>query len=700
MATGKLGYLLAVALMVGVLLASSGAASGQQDGWSPARLGFASEPEQSTGRDYVPQELIVGLKEGVSRSSAGLERAAVASDGRVKDELQDPLNRAVLLKFPSEQAARAAVDELEQRPDVQYVERNGIVEGGSISTDPLVGYQWHHTVIRKSANLGALSSTPPTIAVVDTGVDYNHPDLDGNIWTNPGEVPANNIDDDDNGYVDDVHGYDFVNNDGDPMDDNSHGTHVAGIAAGEAGNGAGVEGVSPKSRIVAVKVLGAGNSGTAFITAKGLAYTRTVSTTPATKIVNASLGGSGDVAVQREEVAALKTAGKVLVASAGNGNSTTPFYPAADPNTALRVMNTTQQDCRAFDSNFSPSSNPTRYNIAAPGDYTLSTVLNNGYADKGGTSMATPMVAGAAALVWGTTPSLTRKEVVNKLVNNGEPTTCGFAVPTPRLDVRKAIRGTTETALVGQLLDPATGTAPLPETTPATAKLYAGTTLLHSDATNASGFYEMTGLAAGTGRQLKDTRSGYVSATLRRPISIASGQVAGPLTDALPAFRPTGNATVTIDWKTIQPITDTAGCVDACNGWDFDLIVKLPDGTSVDPVNNKGSLAAALFVNAPRDSYGDYSPVEGVVIGIQAANGTYKVVADKWPDPAGSDFNPSWSGSQASVQMYNGDTSIGGGLKTAPSTCGNRRFWYIGDLAKSGSSYTFTNKNVCTNTEP
>jgi hypothetical protein len=118
---------------------------------------------------------------------------------------------------------------------------------------------------------------------------------------------------------------------------------------------------------------------------------------------------------------------------------------------------------------------------------------------------------------------------------------------------------------------------------------------------------------------------------------------------------------VTIDWKTIQPITDTAGCVDACNGWDFDLIVKLPDGTSVDPVNDKGSLAAAPFVNAPRDSYGDYSPVEGVVIGIQAANGTYKVVADKWPDPAGSDFNPSWSGSQASVQMYNGDTSIGRG---------------------------------------
>jgi hypothetical protein len=94
-------------------------------------------------------------------------------------------------------------------------------------------------------------------------------------------------------------------------------------------------------------------------------------------------------------------------------------------------------------------------------------------------------------------------------------------------------------------------------------------------------------------------------------------------------------------------------------------------------------------------------PVEGAVIGEPAANGTYKVIINKWPDPAGTQWNPSWNGSQASVQMYNGAASLGGGLKAVPSTCGTNQFWYVGDLTKSGTSYTWrTNKNPCTNTLP
>jgi len=293
------------------------------------------------------------------------------------------------------------------------------------------------------------------------------------------------------------------------------------------------------------------------------------------------------------------------------------------------------------------------------------------------------MVAGAAALVWGKTPSLTRDEVVNKLVNTGESTSCGFAAPTPRLDVRKALLGTSETAIVGQLLDPETGA--VADATQPIAKLYSGTTLLKSDTANESGFYEMKGLTAGTGRTLKVTGgSGYVNANLRNGISIVSGQVAGPSTDALPRARPTGYATVTIDWKTGQPRADTEGCVDTCNGWEFDLVVKQPDG------DYRGAL---------RDSINDADPVETVVIGSQAANGTYKVMASK-PAPAGSQFNPSWNGSRASVQMYNGAASLGGGLKAVPSTCGTNLVWHVGNLTKSGNSYTWTNKNLCTNTQP
>ena len=110
----------------------------------------------------------------------------------------------------------------------------------------------------------------------------------------------------------------------------------------------------------------------------------------------------------------------------------------------------------------------------------------------------------------------------------------------------------------------------------AIAKLFSGTTLLQSDTANpGGGFYEMTGLTAGTGRTLKVTGgTGYVNGTLRKPISITSGQVAGPSTDALPQARTTGNATVTIDWKTFHPINDTPGCMDTCNGWEFNLALE------------------------------------------------------------------------------------------------------------------------------
>jgi thermitase len=666
------------------LVAASGVAVGQQQGQeaplsqgqeSSAEPWGAPQPQQSTQRDFVPAERVVGLNERVTNGTQGLEQAAEASGGRVVDRLDDPKNRAVLLKFPSEQAAQSAADGLAKRPDVQYVERNGIVEPTAVSSDPQVGFQWHHTVIRRTAaDLGTLPSAPPTIAVVDSGVDYNHPDLAGKV----------------------IKGPDFVNNDSDPMDDLGHGTHVAGIAAATAGNGQFGEGVSPNSKILAIKVLSSSNLSFDFDVAQGLAYARTANTTPATKVINTSLCGDLEPGVPEgpqllaDEVAAIKDAGKILVASAGNENSSPDnddcTYPGNDPNTSLRVTATQENDCRTLFSNFSPASNPTFYNIAAPGYKILSLTPNNGSRFASGTSMAAPMVAGAAALVWSKTPSLTRSQVVNTLVSTGEKTSCGFAAPTRRLDVRKALLGTSETAIVGQLLDPATHTAPGSGVPPATAKLFSGNTLLKADETNESGFYEMTGLTAGTGMKLKATRSGSVSGTLRTGISIVDGKVTGPSTDALPQARDTGDATVTVDWKTPQPITDTDGCMDTCNGWNFDLRIKQPDGTYL------------------ISSGGEY-PVDTGVIGSLAANGTYMVIVHNgFATPTGSAFNPLWTGSQASVQMYNGAAplaaSLGGGLKRVPSTCGTNAFWYVGDLTKSGTSYTWTNKNLCTNTPP
>ena len=175
--------------------------------------------------------------------------------------------------------------------------------------------------------------------------------------------------------------------------------------------------------------------------------------------------------------------------------------------------------------------------------------------------------------------------------------------------------------------------------------------------------------------------------------------MAGPYNDALPKARATGNATITVDWKTTQPVQDTLGCIDACNGWELDMLVKLPSGIYIDPVANPGDLLTSPFVTNPRDSFADSQPLETIVIGSAAANGLYRVVIDKFPFD-GTVFNPSWTGSQASVQLYNGATVIGPFFSVPPASCTTQRFWHLGNLTKSGTSYTFSTVNTCTDTKP
>src|SRR5215211_718521 len=160
-----------------------------------------------------------------------------------------------------------------------------------------------------------------------------------------------------------------------------------------------------------------------------------------------------------------------------------------------------------------------------------------------------------------------------------------------------------------------------------------------------------------------------------------------------------------------QPQNDTDGCMDTCNGWDFYLLIMHPP-TDLNPNGfyaPSGPLTQAPFTYFRHNSsFFDGNPLEMGVIGSQAADGTYKVVVqNSWRGDSASPspvFNPSWTGSQASVQIANGAAplaaSLGGGLKRVPSTCGTTLFWYVGDLTKSGTSYSWTNKNLCTNTEP
>ena len=643
----------------------------------------------------------MGYKEGApTRAVVGTAQMA---GGQVVRTITGP-GAAVLLDFRSEATALATVRKLLKLPDVKYIERNGIVRVApepvpplppkrrlndtgnpaagdptinAVSTDPGTGFQYYLPVIRKTAALPTLSTTPPTVAVIDTGVDWTHPDLAGKVILGLNAV-ANN-------YL--------------PFDDQGHGTHVSGIIAAKAANGAYGEGVCPNCKILAIKVLGPDGSGSWFDVAQGMAYARTKVTTPPTKVINMSLSGPASSLIA-DQVLALMNAGKVLVAAAGNDNttSTESAFPGADPNTALRVMATEQHDCRAWFSNFSPSTDASQFNIAAPGWKIPSTLPDVGYGAMSGTSMASPVVAGAAALVWGQLPTLTRNGLVSRLLSNGKSITCGFAAATRRVDVQKAITGTAETALIGRILDPFTGKTPAPNTTGSTAQLFSGATLLKSDVTDKAGFYELTGLGAGTLRTLKGLRTGFVTANLRNSIANTAGLVNGPFTDALAAARPTGNATITLDWRRMQPSIDAAFCLDGpCNGNELDLYVKTPDGSYIGWGN--GDLLTSPYVKSARDSWADYEPIETVVIAAAAPNGIYRVFVDNYYTGS-TYFSDSYTGSLASVQMYNGGASLGPFYGAPPATCGTNEYWNVGYLTKSGTAYTWTNVNTCGNTAP
>lgn len=241
------------------------------------------------------------------------------------------------------------------------------------------------------------------VAVIDTGADYNHADLAANIWSNTREVAGNRIDDDGNGYVDDIRGWDFANNDNNPMDDNRHGTHVSGTIAAVGNNTLGVTGVNWRARIMPLKFLTATGAGS---TANAIAAVNYAVRNGA-KVINASWGGGAFSQALLNAITAANNAGVLFVTAAGNNgtnNDTTPSYPA-NYNVAniVAVAATDSADTRAGFSNFGPRT----VHVAAPGVAILSTVLNNAYASLSGTSMASPHVAGVATLMLGANPTLT-----------------------------------------------------------------------------------------------------------------------------------------------------------------------------------------------------------------------------------------------------------------------------------------------------
>jgi len=274
------------------------------------------------------------------------------------------------------------------------------------------------------------------VAVIDTGVDYNHPDLDDNMWVNTGEVPGNGEDDDGNGYTDDIYGYDFYNGDADPIDDHGHGTHCSGTIGAEGDNGEGVAGVCWDVQIMALKFLDSAGNGSTADAIVCVEY----ATRMGAKVLNNSWGGGPYEQALKDAIDAAGAADILFVAAAGNDygndNDIVPHYPSNyDSSNVVSVMSTDHNDNRSGFSNYGETS----VDLGAPGSDILSCRNGGGYQTKSGTSMATPHVVGACALLRAANPTLTYSQVKQALLSTVDPTLTGQCVSGGRMNLAKAL---------------------------------------------------------------------------------------------------------------------------------------------------------------------------------------------------------------------------------------------------------------------
>lgn len=382
-------------------------------------------PVYSQDAPYVEGEMLVKYKSNANNSRMGsFEKQTRLS---AKETLPSPGLKRV--KIESGASVEEAIKECYRQAGdlIEYAEPNYIVHAEATPNDPDFSKLW---AMRNDGSNGCSSGADVdaqgawdiqtggtvVVAVIDTGVDYTHPDLAANMWVNGQEIPGNGVDDDGNGFVDDCRGWDFKNNDSDPMDDHAHGTHCAGTIAAAGNNGTGVAGICWQAKIMPLKFLAADGGGSVADAVKALHYAVAMGA----NVTSNSWGGGGYSQSLRDAIEEARKAGVIFVAAAGNtasDNDTAPHYPSNyDCDNIIAVAATDCNDQLASFSCYGFNS----VDIGAPGVSILSTVPGGGYEYFSGTSMATPHVAGAAALLWARTPSIGYAEIVAALLQGAE----------------------------------------------------------------------------------------------------------------------------------------------------------------------------------------------------------------------------------------------------------------------------------------
>ena len=401
----------------------------------PQESGVAAGARAAKSPPYAPDELLIRFKSGTG----------IATTFAAHDEHQARLLRAYrlpsnlhLVALPAGKSVEQALERYRRDPNVLYAEPNYLYQLTTVPNDPRYPELWGmdnagQTGGTLDADINApeawditTGSPDLVIGVLDTGIDYNHEDLSTNVWVNPGEIAGNGVDDDGNGYIDDIHGINGVTGTGDPMDDLDHGTHVSGTIAGRGDNQIGVTGVSWSASVVGCKAFSStGGSLDAILACMDYFLELKTRTENPVNIIatNNSWGGGPFSQALYDAVEAHRQAGILFIAAAGNDfgndNDANPFYPATyDLDNIISVLATDHDDRIANFSNLGARS----VDVGAPGQDVLSSLPGNRYGTFSGTSMATPHVTGLAGLLKAQDPSRSPQAIKNLILTGGTAT--------------------------------------------------------------------------------------------------------------------------------------------------------------------------------------------------------------------------------------------------------------------------------------
>lgn len=406
------------------------------DGIRDIVVGFIESAPRVRQSEFLPS-VTASIRYLAAPGGAGVVARAGHGGGR------SIFSRLAVIHLRPHVSLAAGLERLNRHPAVLFAEPDFPLSVAELRpNDFRYGEQWHLEDREAGGDearfdIGAprawsesTGSPAVRVAIIDTGIDYFHPDLEANIWVNEGEIPGNGLDDDANGYVDDIHGYDFVSDDGDPMDDHHHGTHVAGIVGAVGNNEIGVTGVCWQVQLMALKSFDENGDSRVSDSIVAIQYAIANGAT----VLNASWGGSDPSQALEMALSEAWNAGLVIVAAAGNNRSDDLYYPAALDG-VIAVAALTREGRRARFSNYGDF-----VDVSAPGDRIMSTLPESSYSPLSGTSMAAPQVAGLAALLLGHYPDYGVREVTDIIANTTRPLEDDTLLQSGLIDAGRAMR--------------------------------------------------------------------------------------------------------------------------------------------------------------------------------------------------------------------------------------------------------------------